>query len=287
MKIQEGMVEISGLQYAYKAWGDPKLPVMLAFHGWLDNANSFDCVAPTLAKSYRFIAIDFLGHGKSDWLPERCFYHYTELLVDASELLMLWGAAQPVTLMGHSLGGAVAVCLAALFPEAVKACITLDAVGPWVTEVENLVEKMAMAVQFRRNWEPRAARVFSDFEAAVRVRQVGEWAITPTAARQLCERGLRAVEGGWVWRADPRWKTPSVMRLCEAQVRAILQAIRCPVLLAVSDQGLVHSMPSAMERKACFRDLTECAFRGGHHFHMEEDAPLLCQWVLTELEKRA
>ncbi|MEJ2670552.1 MAG: hypothetical protein P8077_10080, partial [Gammaproteobacteria bacterium] len=31
------------------------------------------------------------------------------------------------------LGGAVAVCLAALFPEAVKACITLDAVGPWVT----------------------------------------------------------------------------------------------------------------------------------------------------------
>ena len=52
-------------EIAAKAWGPEDGKPFLGLHGWLDNANTFDTLAPLLPENIRFIAIDFPGHGKS------------------------------------------------------------------------------------------------------------------------------------------------------------------------------------------------------------------------------
>ena len=282
-QTQEGVVDVRGVNYAYKFWGDPGAPVMIAFHGWLDNANSFDAIGPQLARQYRVIAVDFLGHGKSSWLPECAEYHFMDLVVDAAKLLRQWSPSRPAIVLGHSLGGAVATCLAALCPECISACITIDALGPLITNEDQLVTKMADAVRFRLDCPRRSPRMMPDFETVVRARQRVEWSIEPWAARQLCLRGAKWVEGGWMWQSDPRWRTPSLLRMTETQVQALLRAIRCPVLVAVAEAGLLRRLPTLTERQQCIPRLRVREFPGGHHLHMESAAAMFGQWVLDEV----
>lgn len=47
-------------------WGEDDQPLILALHGWLDNAESYYKLAPQLSK-FRVVAIDMAGHGQSDW----------------------------------------------------------------------------------------------------------------------------------------------------------------------------------------------------------------------------
>jgi len=62
-------LSIPGLTIACKLWGNPKNPPIVAVHGWLDNANSFDYLAEFLLHDFYFIAIDLPGHVSSDKSP--------------------------------------------------------------------------------------------------------------------------------------------------------------------------------------------------------------------------
>ena len=48
----ERQLDINGLNYALRCWGDADHPPILAVHGWLDNAASFDVIAPRLARDH-------------------------------------------------------------------------------------------------------------------------------------------------------------------------------------------------------------------------------------------
>ena len=71
---KEMTFEVNGLRLTAKAWGDPAGTPTLALHGWLDNANTFDRLAPTLPE-LDLIAMDFAGHGFSSHRPDGV--HYT------------------------------------------------------------------------------------------------------------------------------------------------------------------------------------------------------------------
>ncbi len=52
--------------FAIKRWGEGNPLKVLCMHGWLDNANSFDALAPALAeKGFEVVCVDHQGHGKS------------------------------------------------------------------------------------------------------------------------------------------------------------------------------------------------------------------------------
>ena len=48
MNFTEGKFQAQGLQLAYKRWGEGNTHKVIALHGWLDNAASFDFLAPYL-----------------------------------------------------------------------------------------------------------------------------------------------------------------------------------------------------------------------------------------------
>ena len=66
--------DVNGLRLTAKTWGDPAGTPTLALHGWLDNANTFDALAPLL-RELDLVAPDFAGHGFSSHRPAGV--HYT------------------------------------------------------------------------------------------------------------------------------------------------------------------------------------------------------------------
>ena len=67
-------------------YGDPSKPMILALHGWLDNAASFAPVAAFL-HDYYIVAIDMTGHGLSSHRSAGAHYHLTDFVNDMHELV--------------------------------------------------------------------------------------------------------------------------------------------------------------------------------------------------------
>lgn len=249
--------------------GNPNGSKVLALHGWLDNAASFIPMAPFLAE-YDMVAIDLHGHGGSEHIAAGYDYAFVDWLHDILDVLDELGWAQ-AHLLGHSLGGALATALAAGAPERVRSLALIEALGPVVWSGEQAAEQLRAAIAGRRK-PSSAPRLIPDIATAVRARlQATEK--SEAAARLLVERNLKAVEGGYQWRSDPRLMRPSHMRAHEVMVRNLLTAIDCPVLLIAADPAPVYFQPKIRnERFACLKHGEMHVIPGTHHLHMDKPA---------------
>lgn len=234
-------------------------------HGWLDNAESFSLLAPQLSISSW--ALDLPGHGLSPWLADGADYYIWSYLPMLTEALQQLPKQTSVVLVGHSLGTAAALQLAALHPERIAALVLLDGVGPQ----SSLESKWLAQMQQALKWQPKPKRIFESIEDALAVRAKATPSIESQVLRIMVERALESHQGGWRWRADPRLQAPSKMRLTEAMVQALLEAVRCPVLAVRAEQGI---LPRALyrERIACIPDVQCVDLPGHHHFHLQRDA---------------
>ena len=98
--------------------------LLLFLHGFSNDAHVWDRVAPVLAPHYRVVALDQRGHGDSDRDPEGRYDHET-MARDANAAIESLGASRAV-IVGHSLGGRVAMRFAGLFPEKLAGLVIVD-----------------------------------------------------------------------------------------------------------------------------------------------------------------
>src|SRR5438552_16390844 len=103
----------------------------LLLHGWLDHAHSFDLLAPLIAG--RTVALDFRGHGDSQWVGAGGFYHFIEYVADLDEVCEQLSPLEPVRIVGHSMGAAGDIVYAAARPGRVEHLTLIDDVPPWTT----------------------------------------------------------------------------------------------------------------------------------------------------------
>jgi pimeloyl-ACP methyl ester carboxylesterase len=103
-------------------------PVVLCLHGLTHNSRHFEDLASHLAKRQRVIVPDMRGRGLSAHDPNFNNYQIPVYVQDVLRLLAGLGAAR-VTIVGTSMGGLMAMVLAARSPELV-AGIVLNDVGP-------------------------------------------------------------------------------------------------------------------------------------------------------------
>jgi pimeloyl-ACP methyl ester carboxylesterase len=118
-------VEVEGLKLHYLDWGgDPDKHTFVLLHGGAAHVHWWDGVAPFLTPYGRVIALDFRGHGRSQWAPQGN-YGPPAYLKDVHGLIESLGTR--VILVGHSMGGAVAQWVAVTYPEQLEALIIVDA----------------------------------------------------------------------------------------------------------------------------------------------------------------
>jgi pimeloyl-ACP methyl ester carboxylesterase len=111
------------LKLHYVDWGSADKPALLLIHGGRDHARNWDWVAQELRLDYHIIAPDLRGHGDSEWAIGGS-YAMVDYVLDVAQLL---SALQlfPITIIGHSLGGAIALQYSGIYPDRVRKVVAI------------------------------------------------------------------------------------------------------------------------------------------------------------------
>jgi pimeloyl-ACP methyl ester carboxylesterase len=128
------LARAGGLEVRYVRRG--RGPVLILLHGFASSIYSWSEVLPALARSHDVVALDLPGFGGSEVPAELT----GSRLVGVVPALMDQLAIPRATLVGNSLGGAVAALVAARHPERVEGLVLIDAAGfnlaladrPWI-----------------------------------------------------------------------------------------------------------------------------------------------------------
>lgn len=106
---------------AYSDEGKGTAVVLL--HGFLENKTMWKAFIPELSKKNRVITIDLLGHGETDCLG---YVHLMEDQADMVHQVLHELKIRKAVLIGHSMGGYVALAFAELYPDNVKGLVLLN-----------------------------------------------------------------------------------------------------------------------------------------------------------------
>ncbi|HWK53479.1 MAG TPA: alpha/beta hydrolase [Hyphomicrobiales bacterium] len=282
--VREWSLRLHDRVVAGRLWGAEGAPLLLALHGWRDNAATFDRLAPRLADSFRVLALDLPGHGRSDPRQRDGGYAIWSYLDDVLAILQTLGEPR-VRLLGHSMGAAVACLFAATFPERVESVVMLDALGPLSVPPTQAPAQLRKALLQKADWNPAQRSYYPSREAAIEARaRVG---LRFDSAALLAARNLGQDAQGWYWQSDRRLARANPLSLSEEQVQAFLREIRCPVLLVKATGGdYWHKHAAAYaERLRCFAAMRTVELPGHHHQHLEGEVEAVAQAVRDFLER--
>lgn len=259
---------VDGLTVAGVAWGREDGHPVLALHGWLDNAASFDVLAPML-DGCRVVALDLTGHGLSDHRSDDATYLIWDDIPQVLKIIDRLGW-RDCTLLGHSRGAMISTLLAAAMPEHVRALITLDGLVPDPHEDTEFVHQMRDSLRYTARLATRAQRHFSSVDDFIERRQ--RYGVTPEIAARFATRALEKTGDGFLLRGDQRLYSPSAIKLNSRQIEAVLRSLEMPVLNVWASDGLVKrdwASASMATAETAIADLTTVTVEGHHHFHME------------------
>ena len=257
--------------------GDGDGPRVLALHGWLDNAASFIPLAAHLP-GVQLAAPHLPGHGRSAHLAPGAEYTSgvaVNAVLDIADALG-WDT---FSLLGHSMGARIASLVAASVPDRVRRLVAIEALGGLAKTVERTADRWREAIAAARALPGKQLRVFADLAAPVRARMQANQLSEP-AARLLVERGVRPVEGGFVWSSDPRLTLPTPQRLSEAQLARLVAGIVCPTTVIYADPPQAYfPEPLRTQRAALLPDGRLHVLAGTHHLHMEDPAAVAARML--------
>ncbi len=221
---EEGTTEAGRTTIAYRAWGQRGQGGMVLVHGGAAHARWWDHIAPLLAGGHRVAALDLSGHGDSG---RRDGYHLDTWAEEVLAVAAAAGIAGPPVLIGHSMGGFVALRAASIYGARLAGVVAIDSPVRDITPEER-------AAREQRAFGP--LRVYPTREAAMaRFRPIPDQPVLPYIAQHIAATSIRAVPGGWSWKFDPRIFARHQL------VPALLTRLDCRVALFRAEHGLVSA----------------------------------------------
>ncbi len=225
---------IRGLRFHFLEWGDPNAPAVLLLHGGNQSAHSWDLVSLHLADRYHVLALDQRGHGDSEWTRDQDYTFETRGL-DAFEFVADQGLTDPVVI-GHSMGGYVAMTLALTYPHLARGLVLVD-VGPELSQrgVEVIRDFVTHNVEF------------DDLDQFLDVVvRYDRFRSREHIARTLKYNLLRRVDGKFASKVDHR-RLPGVQTMPKAPTLEDFKVLTCPVLVVRGNESDVFD-PEAARR---------------------------------------
>lgn len=258
--MQSNFVEANGIRIHYHRTGGDK-PQVLLLHGLTDNGACWTPVIEQLLADYDCIAPDARGHGLTD--APATGYAPADHAADAASLIQALKLNRPAV-MGHSMGGAVALLVASQHPDLVRAMIAED--PAWF--VEGRLETPASREEARQGWlagmrdnkaKPRPERIAGEHAKNPRwsMAELEPWADAKTQVHEEVLQWMDAPPIDW---------------------RAALKKVQCPALLVTGDvaRGVIISPAQAEEAQALNVKLQVANIAGtGHCIRRDDFAPFI------------
>ena len=236
-------VEVNGLNLQYNEWGEARTRhALILLHGYGETSGIWQESATELAREYRVIALDQRGHGGSQRATDHNYSRNSQ--VEDLEAFVDGLGLRTVTLIGHGMGGANALCFAAEHPEVVTALVVIEA-APEVLRsgIENLRRLFASANEFSTLDD--AVETFAHF--------------FPYATEEQLARRVRATvtataEGSYAWNFDPIFRdaTARPPEPDPGQRRMVnlwdcVERVQCPVMIVRGSETDMLT-PEAIQR---------------------------------------
>jgi 3-oxoadipate enol-lactonase/4-carboxymuconolactone decarboxylase len=202
--------------------GPPPNPVtlpVLMLHSIGTNLHLFDPQAAALARHHRVVRMDLRGHGLSGVVPGEA--SMAALAGDALALLDALGLTR-AHVVGCSIGGRIALEMAATAPDRVASLFLLDSAAEFPPP---------------ESWQARIEAVRAGGMAAIAEAVMTRWVVDPSLASS---QGLRRMLLG----TDPAGYAACAAALRDARAADLAGRIACPATIAVGDRDI--ATPPAM-----------------------------------------
>ena len=213
-------VTIRNVEYHTLVWGKPgagKVPLVLV-HGWMDVAASYQFMVDAFAHDHYVIAPDWRGYGltRSGVVDS---YWFPDYLADLDLLIDHYSPEAPVHLVGHSMGGNVAMLYSGVRPQRIRRLVNLEGFGMpasrpsqaprryarWIDELKafhrgemdlKTYDSMAGVAQRLMKTNPRLGQDKAEWLAGhwARPDAEGRWAILGDAAHKVINPQLYRVD---------------------------------------------------------------------------------------------
>ena len=235
------------LKLHFVDWGNEEKPPVLLVHGGRDHARSWDWVARALREQYHVIAPDLRGHGDSAWAIGGQ-YTLPEYVLDVAQLIDTLRLA-PLRIVAHSMGAAISLFYAGVFPEKVSKLVAIEGMKipdpvQALMDVE-IWESTARWINDVRSGSSRQPRRYASIEDAAARMQKENPHLSPEQARHLTVHGVaRNEDGSFSWKFDNGARPIFPQRMPEGTQQALWQRITCPTLLMHGTESW-HGDPSA------------------------------------------
>lgn len=186
------VAEIDGCPIHYLCWGDRELPCLILLHGGAAHAHWWSFIAPQFTQDYFVIAPDFSGHGDSG---RRDGYTMEQWADEVMGVARHVGSQPGPIVVGHSMGGHVAVVVAARFGDELSGAIILDAP---VRQPDPESEEGERGRMFRN------PKTYPDLETALEHfhLQPPQPTTNDYIVDHIARHSLREVDDGWTWKFD-------------------------------------------------------------------------------------
>ncbi len=230
-------LKLSTGQISWREAGKDGCPVILFLHGSWHDSSQWQEIINAMSKDFHCFALDLLGFGNSETerIPETiasevaCVEEFLDTVI-----------AQPVCLVGHSLGGWIAIAYALKYPDRVRAIVTIAPEGlvePTSSEYGNFTKFMLGHPWLFKTWLGglKLLTLVSD-DANLLDRQQQSWeyfARFPTTCKLFFQRSRKSIGQELVGDKLSGFKTPILILQSEAddastiaQSQAYAQAIQ-------------------------------------------------------------
>lgn len=170
------------------------LPFVI-LHGLYGSSDNWQPIAKLLSNQYRIITVDLRNHGAS---PHSNSNRYSDMVSDLAWLFHEL-KIEKAQLLGHSMGGKVAIAFAADYPEMISSLMVAD-IAP-----KNYLKTPASAIQYdfhKRILETLSQLELKKYESRKEIEQALEPSIPEMMVRRFILKNLHRVQNNFEWKIN-------------------------------------------------------------------------------------
>ena len=237
-------IAVRGLQVHVNQWGDPSTctaqrPLLVAVHGWMDVGASFQFMVDAMRGDRCIVAPDWRGFGGTAAPAGTDAYWFADYLGDLDGLLDVLSPDAPVDLLGHSMGGNVAMVYAGVRPQRIRRLINLEGFGMPATRPAQAPTRLTQWLDELRT--PMALRDYDSADGVADRLMQNNPLLTADKARWLALRWGEPRSGAdgsvrWHLRADPAHKRVNPVLYRVEEVIETWKRISAPLLWVEGDR---------------------------------------------------
>lgn len=229
-------------------WPNPQAKqACLLLHGFTNDAHIFDGLSAKLQQNYHVYAVDFRGHGDSDW-DAQSRYQHKHLIDDVRFIIKKLNIdTNNLHIIGHSLGARIAMLLVAQ-QSLQPASLTVIDTGP---------EVRAIGVKKVRQDAEATPKSFASVKAFEGFLKNIYFLAEAEKIQQMAQHGLKPLDGKLVPKTDPNftkalWKADSqqgdssdLTAPLNQELWQALENIHCPTMILKGQASAILSKPIA------------------------------------------